>query len=72
MFAAQLGVLGGDAGGAVVEMTDAQVLAAQGDHRRGAEAEALGAHDARLDDIESGLETAVSLHPHPAPKAVGA
>ncbi len=39
-------VLGGDAGGAVVEMADAQVFAAQRHHRRGAEAEAFRAQDA--------------------------
>src|SRR5690606_14298658 len=40
---AQLVVLRGYTGGAVVQVADAQVLAAQGDHRRGAEAEAFGA-----------------------------
>ena len=65
-------VLGGDAGRAVVEVADAQVLAAQRDHRRGAEAEALGADDRRLDDVEAGLQAAVGLQPHAMPQLVDA
>ena len=38
---------GGDAGGAVVEVADAQVLAAEHDHRARAEAEAVGAEQRR-------------------------
>ena len=64
MVETQHAVLRGDAGGAVVEMADAQVLAAQRHHRRGAEAEALGAEDRGLDHVQTGLETAVGLHPH--------
>ena len=71
VFLAQRDVLRRDAGGAVVEVADAQVLAAQRDHRRGAEAEALGPQDRRLDHIEAGLETAVSLHQHTTAQAVG-
>ena len=43
---AQHVVLRGDAGRAIVEVADAQVLAAESHHRRGAETEALGADDA--------------------------
>src|SRR5690606_39712652 len=53
MVLAQLIILRGYAGGAVVQVADAQVLAAQGDHRRGTEAEALGAQDRRLEDRKS-------------------
>ena len=64
-------VLGGDAGRAIVEVTDAQVLAAERDHRRRAEAEALGPDDGRLDHVEAGLQAAVGLQPHAMPKFVG-
>ncbi len=61
---AQARVLGRDAGGAVVEVADAQVLAAQRHHRAGAEAEALGAQDRALDHVQPGLEPAVDLQAH--------
>ena len=64
MLRAQHVVLRRDAGGAVVEMADAQVLAAQRDHRRGAEAEALRADDRGLDHVEAGLQAAVGLQAH--------
>ena len=69
---AQHVVLRGDAGRTVVEMADAQVLAAERHHRRGAEAEALRADDRRLDDVEPGLQSAVGLQPHAMPQIVGA
>ena len=72
VVAAQLFVLRGDAGGAVVEVADAQVFAAQRDHRAGAEAEGFRAEDGRLDHVEAGLQAAVGLHAHPAAQAVGA
>ena len=53
-------------------MADAQVLAAQGDHRRGAEAEALGAEDGGLDHVQAGFQAAVGLHPHLAAQVVAA
>ena len=56
ILGAQHVVLRGDAGGAIVEMADAQVLAAQRHHGRGAETEALGADERRLDDVEPGLQ----------------
>jgi hypothetical protein len=71
-FAAQHVVLGGHAGGAVVQVADAQVLAAHGDHRRGAEAEALGAEDGGLDHIQAGLQAAVGLQAHLVAQIVGA
>ena len=72
MLLAQALVLRGHAGGAVVEVADAQVLAAQRDHRRGAEAEDLGAEDGRLDHVQAGLQAAVGLQAHPAAQVVGA
>ena len=71
MVAAQRIVLRGDAGGAVVEMADAQVLAAQRDHRRGAEAEALRAEQRCLDHVQAALQAAVGLHDHALAQAVG-
>ena len=68
---AQFVVLGRDAGGAVVEMTDAQVFAAQRDHRRGAETEGLGAQQRSLDHVQAGLHAAVGLHDHAVAQAVG-
>ncbi|CRR03539.1 hypothetical protein PAERUG_E5_London_17_VIM_2_12_12_05776 [Pseudomonas aeruginosa] len=69
---AQLVVLRRHAGGAVVQVADAQVLAAQGDHRRGAEAEALGAENGRLDHVQAGLQAAIGLHPDLAAQVVAA
>ena len=68
---AQFVVLRGDAGGAVVEMADAQVFAAQRDHRRGAEAEGLGAEQCGLDHVQAGLHAAVGLHDHAVAQTVG-
>ncbi len=65
-------VLSGDAGGAVVEVADAQVFAPQRDHGRGAEAEALGAQNGGLDHVQTGLQAAVGLHPHLFAQAVHA
>src|SRR3546814_5899205 len=62
IFLAQHAVLRGDPGCAVVEMADAQILAAERDHRRSAEAERFGNENRRLDDVEAGLEAAVGLH----------
>ncbi len=72
VLAAQHVVLRRDAGRAVVEMADAQVLAAERDHRCGAEAEALGADDRRLDHIEAGLQAAIGLQAHPVAQVVDA
>ncbi len=69
---AQHVVLRGDAGRAIVQVADAQVLAAERHHGRGAEAEALRADDRRLDDVEPGLQAAVGLQPHAVPQIVGA
>src|SRR3546814_13360188 len=43
-------------------MADAQILAAERDHRRSAETERFGTENRRLDDVEAGLEAAVGLH----------
>ena len=69
---AQLGILGRDTGCTVVEVANAQVLAAHGDHRGRAETEALGAQNRRLDHIKAGLHPAVGLHPHLATQTVAA
>src|SRR5690606_14314045 len=55
MVLAQLIVLGGHASGAVVQMADAQVLAAQGNHWRGTETEAFGPKNSRLDHVKAGF-----------------
>ena len=57
---------------AIVQVADAQVLAAQGDHGRGAETEALGADEGRLDHIETRLQAAVGLQADPMPQLIGA
>ena len=62
VVAAQPFVLGRHPGGAVVEVADAQVLAAERHHRRGAEAKALGPEDGTLDHVQPGLQAAVHLH----------
>ncbi len=69
---AQHVVLGGDAGGAVVQMADAQVLAPQRHHGRSAETEALRADDRRLHHIEPGLEPTVGLQAHAVAQIVAA
>ena len=66
----QLLVLGGDTGGAIIEVTDTQVLTSQRHHRGGTKAKALGAQDRGLDHIQSGLQAAVSLQPDRAAQAV--
>lgn len=71
MVLAQLVVLGGHAGSAVVQVADAQVLAAQGDHRRGTEAEA-GAEDGCLDHVQASLQATVGLYPYLAAQVVAA
>jgi len=53
-------------------MADAQVLAPEGHHGRGAETEALGAEDCSLHHVESGLEPAIGLQAHPMPQVVAA
>ena len=59
---AQLGVLGGDADRAGVEVADAHHDAARDDERRGREAELLGAEQRADDDVAAGLHLAVDLH----------
>ena len=58
---AQLGVLGGDADRAGVQVADAHHDAARGDQRRGGEAEFLGAQQRRDRDVAAGLQLAVGL-----------
>ena len=61
MLAAQGVVLGGDAGGAVVQMADAQIAAAERHHRPRTEAEALGTENGGFDDVEPGFQAAIHL-----------
>ena len=68
----QILTLGGHAGGAVVQVTDTQVLTAQHHHRHGAEAERLGAQNGRLDHVQTGLQAAVGLQPDLVAQVVGA
>jgi hypothetical protein len=64
--------LGRNAGGAGIEVADAQELAAHRNHRRGAEAEAFRAEDGRLDDVQAGLEAAIRLQADALAQAVAA
>ena len=59
---AQLGVLGGDADRARVEVADAHHHAATHHQRRGGETELLGAEQRGDDDVATGLELTVALH----------
>ncbi len=61
---AQLGVLGGDAHRARVEVADAHHHAAHDDEGRGGEPELLGAEQRADDDVAAGLHLAVDLHRH--------
>ena len=58
---AQLGVLGGDADRAGVQMADAHHDAAERDEGRGGEAEFLGAEQGGDGDVAAGLQLAVGL-----------
>jgi hypothetical protein len=72
ILAAQHIVLRGDARGAIIQMTDPQVLAAQGNHRRSTETEALGADQGRLDHIETRLQAAIGLQTDAMAQLIGA
>lgn len=52
-------------------MADAQVLAAQHDHRRGAEAEAVGAEQRGLDHVQASLQAAIGLQDGALAQIVG-
>ena len=67
---AQLGVLGGDADRAGVEVADAHHHAAAHHERRGGEAELLGAEQRRDHDVAAGLQLAVALHDDAVAQAV--
>ena len=53
-------------------MTDAQKLTTHGDHRTGAKTEALRPEQSRLDDVETGLQTAVGLNAYFVAQVIGA
>ena len=67
---AQLGVLGGDADRAGVEMADAHHHATGHDERRGRKAELLGAEQRRHDHVAAGLYLAVDLDDDAVAKTV--
>ena len=71
-FGAQHVVLRRHPSRAIVKVTDAQIFAAQCDHGRSAEAEALRADERGLDDVEPGLQAAVRLQTHAVPQFIGA
>ena len=70
MVIAQGLVLGGNTRCAVVQVTDAQVLAAQRNHRRGAETKAFRAENRSLDNIQPGFHATVRLQADIAAQAV--
>ena len=55
MIAAQRFISGCHAGGAVIQVADAQIFAAEGDHRAGTETKALRTKNGGFDDIQSGF-----------------
>ena len=67
---AQLGVLGGDADRAGVEVADPHHDAARDHQRRGGEAELLGAQQRGDDHVAAGLQLAVDLHHDAVAQAV--
>ena len=71
VLATQLLILGSDAGGAVVQVADTQVFAAERHHGAGAKTEALGAENGCLDDVQTRFEATVHLQPHLVTQAVG-
>ena len=72
MLHAQDIVLGRDPGGAIVQVTDAQVLTAERYHGRRAETETLGAEDGGLDDVKTGFQATVGLQPYPSTQVIRA
>ena len=67
---AQLGVLGGDAHRAGVEVADAHHHASRDHQRGGREPELLGAEQCGDDDVAPGLQLAVDLHDDPVAQPV--
>ena len=63
-------VLRGDTGGAIVQVADSQVLAAQGNHRAGAEAETFRAQDSGFDHVQPGFQATVHLQANLVAQAV--
>ena len=57
---------------AIVQMTDAQVLAPQCHQRTRAKAETFGAKGRRLDDVEPGLQPTIRLQTNLVPQVVRA
>ena len=57
---------------AVVEVTDPEVLAAERNHRPGAEAETFGAENRGFNNVEAGLQPTVGLQAHLMAHVIGA
>ena len=70
VICSQLVILRRNACSAIIEMADAQVLTAHGNHWRSAKTKALGAQNSRFDNIEAGFHTAVCLNANLATKPV--
>ena len=67
---AQLGPLGGDAGGTGVEVTLARHVASESDEHRGAEGELVGAEKRRDDNVACRAQAAIGAQTHAAAQAV--
>ena len=65
-------MLGRDPGRAIIEVTDAQILAAERHQRRGAEAKALSTDDGGFHDVEACLQTPVRLQAHAVAQIIDA
>ena len=72
MLVTQILVLRGNPGSAIIEMTDAQVLATQRHHWRRAKAKAFGSQNRSLDHVKAGFQTAIGLEPDPVTQAIDA
>ena len=70
MVVTQVLILCCDTGCAVVQVTDAQVLTTQRDHRAGTEAKAFGAKNGCLDHIKTGFQATVCLYPNFAAQVI--
>ena len=67
---AEFGVLGGNSGGAGIEMADAHHDTAEGDEGGGGEAEFFGTEEGGDRDVPSGFELSVGFHYNPAAEVI--
>ena len=70
VFAAQLFILGGNTGRAIVQMADAQVFTTQRHHRAGTETKTVSTQDGTLDHIQPGFQTTIHLQADTVPQTV--